>query len=577
MLRQQVKYLAVLLPLISTAYASDMLPARQNKQELDRLERQNNQAIIEEAKRTEKQYQQQRAQRDDEGIFSLPAEAGVKFKIDKIVILDDERFNASPQRQEIIENYQGKELGKAEIFTVIKELTDFYISRGYVTTMVGIEPGSIKEGVLTLRVLWGKINGFEVNNSEPSFRQKTRLFSAFPFAKGKVLNMQDVDQAVENLMRVSGEDNLQIKPSKLDAMSNLNLIVKPSFPVSISAGINNSGSKSEGWQQYYGSTTFKNIAGLNDIFNAYYSWNNLINDDDEKKAWSLSYGVPLGYWTFDLSWYHSSYDQTIDGGYGNYASEGNSDRKSLRISRMLARNATGKTSLWAKMEKRDNYSAFEHEQIDVSSKKYTSVSSGITYVGSLMGGWLYGDLGVMAGVPWFDAAWKDDQDLEGFDLNYIKYNGMVSWTRPLFQFGRLGGSYELNTGFQYSPDVLASDAKATLGDEFTVRGYKDDALQVDSGAWVGNTLNLPFDIHFAGVSQLTPFMGYDFGFAQDNCPEGVNTCDAQFMMGAAVGIKATGSYFSSSLTAGWPVKKPDTMSDQEIDNTVVYYKMDVNF
>ncbi|MGE2624881.1 ShlB/FhaC/HecB family hemolysin secretion/activation protein, partial [Escherichia coli] len=70
-------------------------------------------------------------------------------------------------------------------------------------------------------------------------------------------------------------------------------------------------------------------------------------------------------------------------------------------------------------------------------------------------------------MPWFGAAWKGDRDLEGFDLNYVKYNGIASWTRPLFQSGRLGGVYELSTGFQYTPDTLVSEAKMTLGDEFT--------------------------------------------------------------------------------------------------------------
>lgn len=576
MLRQRVKYVALLLPFITTAYASDPLPARQNKQELDRLERQNTQLLIEEAKRTEQRLQQQQALPKEE-TSSLPTGSAWKFKINTIIIQDDDRFADSPQRQKIIDSYQGKELGKIEIFTLVKELTDFYISRGYSTTMVGIEPGNIKEGVLTLRVLWGKINAFEVNGAVPTFREKTRLFSAFPFAQGKVLNMQDIDQAVENLMRVANQDSLQIKPSETDASSNLNLVTQPSFPLSLSTGLNNSGSKSEGWQQYYSSATLKNVAGLNDIFNAYYSLNNLNNNDDDQNAWSLSYSVPLGYWLMDLSWYRSSYDKTIEGSYSNYSSEGNSERRSVRISRMLGRNSTGKTSLWAKVEKRDNYSAIEQQKIDVSSKSYTNFSSGVTYVGALMGGWFYGDLGVTAGVPWFGSTWKGDKDLEGFDLNYIKYNGTISWSRPVFQLGRLGASYDLNIGFQYTPDVLVSDGKATLGDEYTVRGFKDDSLQVDSGSWISNTLNLPLDIHFASVSQLTPFIGYDLGFAKDNCPDGVNTCDGQFMMGAATGIKISGRYFNSSVAAGWPVKKPDSMADRKIDNTVVYYRMDMSF
>lgn len=571
------KIALLVVPFISAAHASGVLPSQQNKQELDRLERQNNQYLIEEAKRTEKFLQQQRTQRESEPGVGVGASSSVTFKIDKIEIMNDDLFASSPEREAIIERYQGRELGKAEIFMVVKELTDFYISRGYVTTLLGIEPGNIKNGVLKLRVLWGKINDFRVNGQAPTFRERTRLFSAYPFAQSKILNMQDIDQAVENLLRVSHSDNIQVEPSVLDGASDLNLLTQPLFPFAVSAGVNNSGTEAEGWQQYYGSITTKNIAGLNDIFNAYYSENNLKNNNDNQRAWSLSYSLPLGYWGFDTSYYKSTYDKTIGGDFGQYASDGSSERSSVRISRMLSRNASGKTSGWVKVEKRDNDNRFENTQIDVSSKRYTTLSSGLTYVGGLMNGWFYGDLSATAAMPWFGAAWKGDRDLEGFDLNYVKYNGIASWTRPLFQSGRLGGVYELSTGFQYTPDTLVSEAKMTLGDEFTVRGFKDSYLMVDSGAWIANTLQLPFDINLAGISQFTPYLGYDFGFSKDNCPKGVNTCDSQFMMGAAVGAKLTGNYFSSNLTAGWPVKKPDSMDGNTVDNTVVYYKLEVNF
>lgn len=49
------------------------------------------------------------------------------------------------------------------------------------------------------------------------------------------------------------------------------------------------------------------------------------------------------------------------------------------------------------------------------------------------------------------------------------------------------------------------------------------------------------------------------------------------MMGASVGVKATGSHFSSYVMAGWPVKKPDSMEEETVDNTVVYYKTEINF
>lgn len=577
MLQGFSKYALFLVPLISMAHAAAALPGQQNKQELDRLERQTSQALIEEAKRTERLIQQQKSVRGagDESLTS--SDSSWKFQINKIAILDDTQFEGSPLRQEIVERYEGKMLGRAEIFELVKELTDFYISHGYATTLIGIEPGNIKTGTLSLRVLWGKINDLTVNGQAPTFLERTRLFTAYPFSKNKILNMQDIDQMVENLLRVSSKDNIEIQPSVLNSYSDLNLLHEPEFPLSFATGLNNSGYKADGWQQYYSSVTAKNIAGINDIFNAYYSWNNLINGQDSQDAWSLSYSAPLGYWLFDAFYYKSSYDKTLAGYNANYASEGDSDRASLRVSRMLGRNATGKTSWWAKVERRSSTNSIENQRIDVSSKTYTAISSGATWVGSLMNGWFYGDLGVTAAVPWFGSAWKNDADLKGFDLDYVKYNGIASWTRPLFQAGRLGGVYELNAGLQYTPHVLVSDAKLTLGDEFTVRGFKDDSLLVDSGGWIANTLQFPFDIGVGGIYQLIPYLGYDLGFAKNNCPKAVNECDSQFMMGGSVGLKATGSHFSTYILAGWPIKKPDSLEENTVDSTVVYYKMEVNF
>ncbi|HBU6132944.1 ShlB/FhaC/HecB family hemolysin secretion/activation protein [Enterobacter sp. 168J2] len=577
MFQRLSKYALFLVPLIPAVHAAGMLPGQQNKQELDRLERKTSQILIEEAKRTEQLLQQQRSQREAEKESLAGSDSTWKFQIDHITILDDTRFEHAPQRQDIIDRYEGKALGKAEIFELVKELTDFYISRGYATTLIGIEPGNIKTGTLTLRVLWGKINDFKVNGQQPSFRESARLFTAYPFAKDNLLNMQDIDQMVENLLRVSSKDNIEVQPSVLNGYSDLNLLHEAEFPLSVVAGLNNSGVKADGWQQYYGSLTAKNIAGLNDIFNAYYAQYNLKNNQDNQDAWSLSYSVPLGYWAFEAFYYQSSYDKTLAGYNDDYASAGESDRASLRVSRMLGRNATGKTSWWAKVERRNNENSIENQQIGVSSKTYTSLSTGVTWVGALMNGWFYGDLGVTAAVPWFGSAWTNDADLTGFDTNYMKYNGIASWTRPLFQAARLGGVYELNAGFQYTPDVLVSDAKLTLGDEFTVRGFKDDSLLVDSGGWISNTLQFPFNIGVGGIYQLIPYFGYDLGYAKDNCPVGASVCDSQFMMGGSVGIKATGSHFSTYVMAGWPIKKPDSLEENTVDNTVVYYKLEVIF
>src|SRR5690606_39122353 len=135
--------------------------------------------------RTEQFLQQQRASREADAKEGFSDNSDIKFKIKQIDILDDEIFADSPQRQASIDRYQGKELGRGEIFNLVKELTDFYIARGYVTTLLGVEAGNIKSGVLQLRVMWGKINDVKVNGQQPTFRENTRLFTAYPFSKDK--------------------------------------------------------------------------------------------------------------------------------------------------------------------------------------------------------------------------------------------------------------------------------------------------------------------------------------------------------------------------------------------------------
>jgi hemolysin activation/secretion protein len=55
------------------------------------------------------------------------------------------------------------------------------------------------------------------------------MFTAYPFAKDKILNMQDVDQMVENLLRVYPNDNIEIQPSVINSYSDLNLLHVPAF------------------------------------------------------------------------------------------------------------------------------------------------------------------------------------------------------------------------------------------------------------------------------------------------------------------------------------------------------------
>lgn len=545
---------------------------------LDRLQKDKQSHLIEQEKEREKAYQANEAEkRSAESVKHISQ--GHRFNIKQIIIEGDGLYDNSPQRNAIVARYIDTQMGAAEILNLTRELTNFYISKGYVTSQVTIVPGSLRDGTLVFKVLWGKIAGFQYNNADPDWRDKLRLFSALPFAEGKRLNMMDIDQALDNLLRVAPYDKLSIQPATENGYSLINHQSAGVFPLALALGVNNSGSRASGWYQYTVNTSLKNILGLNDTFSGYYAYNDLNMPSDSQSVKSFSFNFPLGYWSFDASFYQSQYEKLIGGQYGGYLSYGHAKRLSFKTSRMLFRNAKGKTSAYVKVEKRNNRNFIANNAIAISSKDYSQINSGVNWVGSIANGWGYIDISMTAGIPWFGVPWKDDRDLAGFDLDYKKYNAALSWSTRLADYfnGRLALDYDFNSGFQFSNDVLVSDAKSSIGDEYTVRGFKESFVSAERTAWISNTLKLPITINYARLNSITPFIGFDIGMARKNCPPAVNTCVHDYLTGAAAGIRLAAKDFSTAFTAGWPVKKPASLKDTAIDNYTLYFSANIGF
>ncbi|WP_320407111.1 POTRA domain-containing protein, partial [Yersinia proxima] len=60
--------------------------------------------------------------------------SGIKFLIHHINIEDDDIYMHSPQRQKIINRFLNTEMGQQEIMALVRDLTNFYIGKGYATT-----------------------------------------------------------------------------------------------------------------------------------------------------------------------------------------------------------------------------------------------------------------------------------------------------------------------------------------------------------------------------------------------------------------------------------------------------------
>lgn len=195
-------------------------------------------------------------------------------------------------------------LGVQGINDIMARVQNVLIAKGYITTRVLVTPQNINTGVLQLVIVPGRLG--EIKFSPESSRFTSR-WNAFPMNSGDILNLRDIEQALENLKRVPRADaDIQITPSENSAapgVSDIQVSYRQKFPLRLSIGVDDSGLNSTG--KYQGSTTLSgdNLFSLNDLF--YLSYNHDLGGGDPGKrgtrGYTAHYSLPWNYWLLGMT------------------------------------------------------------------------------------------------------------------------------------------------------------------------------------------------------------------------------------------------------------------------------------
>jgi hemolysin activation/secretion protein len=109
---------------------------------------------------------------------------------------------------EITNNYLNKCLTLLDIDKMLQEVTNYYINKGFVTSRayMNMPQKRIKEGVLEIKIVEGKVSKIEGIN-------KRGLWTAFPFIVGKILNIRDVEQGLDQMNRLPSNQAIMDMPT----------------------------------------------------------------------------------------------------------------------------------------------------------------------------------------------------------------------------------------------------------------------------------------------------------------------------------------------------------------------------
>lgn len=262
----------------------------------------------------------------------------------------------------------GRCLGAGGINVVLKRAQDALVAKGFVTSRVLAEPQDVSKGELILSVLPGRLRDSRLAASENS---RGTVWNAMPAGRGDVLNIRDIEQALENFRRIpSVEADIQIEPGAAPGESDLVILYKQRTPYRVNVFVDDSGSKGTGKYQSGVTLSYDNCLALNDL--CYVTLNHDLGGGDAGRRGTRGntahYSLPFGYWMLGTTVSNNNYFQTVVGANQDYVYSGTSQTAEIKLARLIYRDASRKTTVNVKAFKRKSNNFIDDTEVEVQRR-----------------------------------------------------------------------------------------------------------------------------------------------------------------------------------------------------------------
>lgn len=241
-------------------------------------------------------------------------------------------------------------------------------ARGFVTSRVLIPEQDLVGGELVFTLAPGRIETTTVDGLS-----KKQVNLALPSRRGRLLNLRDLEQAIENLGRVRGLDAaFDIRPGTANGESTLAMTGTRARNVGAALIVN---------EKYFGSTAqgsaLANVEvgapfGLTDRL--LLSVNSDLDRTVSDRAWGagLDYDLGVGYWLLGAGFSRQAYFNDVQGILQSFEATGETDTARLEIGRVLYRSNFSRVGTTLLASESDVLNELNDATIQVSSYSLSS-------------------------------------------------------------------------------------------------------------------------------------------------------------------------------------------------------------
>ena len=446
----------------------------------------------------------------------------------------------------VLKKYRSKELGISDLKTIADELTAFYRSKGYITSLAYAPTQEIENETVEFRVIEGRIGKIEVEGGE--YFKKEAMAKKITIEEGQVLNYERLQRDVRQLNKQPDRTMKAVLLPGTDK-GTTDILLKmeeENDPMHFYLDANNNGTEETKTARYGIGFAHNNLLGYDDIL----SLKARVGDWD---IYSLSadYNIPINKYNTRIGAYGMFSHADIGGQFAVIEPEGAATAIGAYITHPLfdkdyfdpiAVNIS--SDIIAGLDLID-----VHNQIlgkETSHDILRVAKLGISFDERDALGRTFFNNEFRVGIDGLGSMDSNDESSSIIDAGseFMKYIGTLT------RITRLPFSMMLinNLKFQHTNNPLVSSEQMSMGGADTVRGYPQNDYLADYGyvatlelrtpAFIfPRAIKVPYDDKKTSLMDAMQFVYFvDFGKGHRKNPRVGETKD-QFMIGTGFGFR----------------------------------------
>lgn len=487
---------------------------------------------------------------------SSSGDAGACREVTRIVLAGDAERVDADELARVRQAYENRCLGAAELNALIRQLTRHFILRGEVTTRAYLPAQIGDDGTLEINVIQGVIERYEVDSDRANAVWPPGVFPARP---GQLLNLRDMEQAVEQMNRLSSNDaRIGLYPGTEPGQSIVKVTNRGTRPVHLYTSFDNMGTRATGRNTLSATITADSPFGFNELFALTRRQSVFpLEGSHRSEATAFQMQVPYGYHTASLQWSRSNYLNTVTlpRSGRRIQIEGRTDVFGVGDDWVVYRDAMSRVAMSGRLALQSGQTWLAGMPIGVSNRDFTFADLGIGGTTRRFGGISAGRVGAVRGLAMI-GAYHDPAGLpdDAPHAQFQKFTLSMSHARRL-QIGRQALVLSAQFSGQYSLNTLYGSQQLLIGGPGTVRGFMDHSLGGDHGYYVRTEASLPWQL-LEGTSALRGhvYAGLDWGNVINRNP----AARSGALTGVAIGVGATWRELSIDASLSRALRAPSS-------------------